>query len=1427
MATPAPYPPASKPASTPTSLPSPVQTVAPSRGIVATPSISTPVTPSTSNVGDTAKQCPAVSHPTSTSVSASATKSSKPSTIPPPSAQKPTSSPPCAAAPAPTASVTQPIPKPTLLVKSSDTALQTGKAKHKSVPHTTKMPSANLENGVGKDSSPNSEPVMSQSVKPKQPGTDQAGTPSLIVTEKRAQGPLLEEGQSSEPSIMKQASAVVEPKPKQQSQQKQKVQQRQQPNSKSIEKCNQEGTSDSTPKGPSVQEDENRPSVDVLRKKRDSCSVEQPAEEPSGNVTSGIQFQSRGSSNGPPSSVSGPNAVPVAVTTAHIKAEPESVAPLQDAVEPVRSEQVGGQQVNYSTVDASSAPVLNRSSNPNTSLKKKRKVSEEDQPAMDVLRHLVKTVVNYNQKHSVRGRQFVEDRKNFLRDIIVKMNELGSQDSNGGLRPNRHLSVLPAPDVASPVPPHPVPSAVADKQGEKPGRADLTQRDHHKETQPLRQSRVDGEENQPSAKAESVLRDEPTESTRKNDETTSEDLRVLRKISLKFKEWKKEIDSGRKPIGDITDTMSRLNHILSKDNQVQLWDEIEDKEILEWLEQLEDGHRTVVSLWSEVSNNLLALRGITPDKGKIRVDTSKRLETLAHVVTWCHTLASWTINRCEMHQDGNPEILRKFLSSVTKFLEADQGARSRPEVNLLGRIRTISKNLSQFSAGRNSENWQLIAAADSLKERISLLKETASGLSDAARDLEERLEGPRQGDSRSAEPSRGRGRNNSARGASSALPSTSSGPALRRKTRAEESDTGRRYNRRNDDAPPVQERREVATSSRRFDSSNSQDGIELPSKLAPTKRKLSDGLYGKDDDRGPSAKKRAIETQASSTNNLNIDNRGTPNTIEREKTATSSTPCTTSKEAVRSNREYSGSTSRNSERLPTGTTEATEQPKKAVESAKDNRASSDQGPAHKNASTRPPRPSETSNGDKPIPSTNASTATANRKRTSPSGGSAADTLNYFMNQSASGKPKSAPQERKGLHSGNTTESGRAAADTGDISDKRNVVRNTNEANKNMNERVGKEQGPSVVSTDRIAGNANKNVAPKTSFNQRVEMPVSNQGGPARASPSADVSCATVARTTQNGTCRSALKSILRKEPSAAGASSSRSSRKITFHPQVVTKTSTRPNSTYDSLATLHLDGYDLLSDKIEVQAEAVNERVSQLTRHTLAVLFAYCVRYTESLKREAERIPPIDSDRMRLPYPPSALRQWGRDFGFPIPTGPQASNGRVMGGGLMLRSVRPPMPASQPVPVQNTITQNGVSHRGVHPHPVQHLQQQQQQQQMLLPQQQQAQHQHQHQLHHHQHQPQHPHQYPHQHQLQHHQHQHQHPHQHPHQHHHPHAHHQHQHQHQQHQQQQQLYNANQFQQHGGQGYSSNDATHNSHNHQTQNGGRSYQSHGPQ
>lgn len=80
-------------------------------------------------------------------------------------------------------------------------------------------------------------------------------------------------------------------------------------------------------------------------------------------------------------------------TSAHVGAEPKSVVALQDAVQSVRSEQLDMLQVN-SSASSSSVTILNRSTNLNIYVKKEKKVSEGEQSIIEVLRHLVKTVVN-------------------------------------------------------------------------------------------------------------------------------------------------------------------------------------------------------------------------------------------------------------------------------------------------------------------------------------------------------------------------------------------------------------------------------------------------------------------------------------------------------------------------------------------------------------------------------------------------------------------------------------------------------------------------------------------------------------------------------------------------------------------------------------------------------------------------------------------------------------------------------------------------------------------------------------------------------------------------------------------------------------------------------------------------------------------------
>lgn len=106
-------------------------------------------------------------------------------------------------------------------------------------------------------------------------------------------------------------------------------------------------------------------------------------------------------------------------------------------------------------------------------------------------------------------------------------------------------------------------------------------------------------------------------------------------------------------------------------------------------------------------------------------------------------------------------------------------------------------------------------------------------------------------------------------------------------------------------------------------------------------------------------------------------------------------------------------------------------------------------------------------------------------------------------------------------------------------------------------------------------------------------------------------------------------------------------KRVSFATKLVVGSCKQDNSR-EEIESLYNDGYDLLGDKNAVQVAAVKERMSKLTRGSVFALLGYIKRFLEGIKREAEHIGPIQSDRMRLPYPPSAMRMIQRELGVPV-----------------------------------------------------------------------------------------------------------------------------------------------------------------------------------
>lgn len=168
--------------------------------------------------------------------------------------------------------------------------------------------------------------------------------------------------------------------------------------------------------------------------------------------------------------------------------------------------------------------------------------------------------------------------------------------------------------------------------------------------------------------------------------------------------------------------------------------------------------------------------------------------------------------------------------------------------------------------------------------------------------------------------------------------------------------------------------------------------------------------------------------------------------------------------------------------------------------------------------------------------------------------------------------------------------------------------------------------------------------------------------------------------TEGSSKREPEKSILRKTKEGQQAAKgivNKTPRRINFASGLVMgKASTKSTHEDVSITTGHVR--DILDDKGWVQKQALGERVPCIERRVVGLLHGLITRAIESDKREIESATPLTSDRMRLPYAPSASRQCSRELGTPIPEGKPLRNG-LLANFRSVQVVQPPPPGQQPV----------------------------------------------------------------------------------------------------------------------------------------------------
>lgn len=1029
---------------------------------------------------------------------------------------------------------------------------------------------------------------------------------------------------------------------------------------------------------------------------------------------------------------------------------------------------------------------------------KRERSTVTDEPVMAVFKHLIKTVVTYNQKFSsFRGRQFVEDRKTFLREILQKLSERGKMEP--APVHNRRPSEIESPPHESaamydtPVPP---------KTGSSYNRLDVVRKEKLKDPKDsaARQTKaLDSHVKPENHLAESHGVSSKSTTTRRESSNPAElgktdtggivgsssianassslkktgvdanvrikssdrmdtDLRMFRKVGTKFIEWKKEFMDGRKPYADIGDTMRRVSESLSSKGPAQVFEDVTNQELLTWLVELKNIHTTIDNLWKPLSNDVLASRGILSPKEKeeLKRKTTDQIEVVVYVVEWCNAVISNVLNRYEMHSDGDGDysdlaILERFNSCITTFLEYSESqgdAKNQTKINLLARLRIVSRNLNKIkSEGRTPMN----SAIERLNAKYKDLAETASGLSAAAKKF---IDTTRDVPTNNvhAHPSLG---------SSGRTVSNGNHNGIARHRGRDEDEINPHVSRSSRYERSIQELSPSGHSSIRqpFDDGGSNGGIEPPANTGPSlKRKINDSsVYGSGDnrdDRRSSGKRRATEP-ISSGEGLN----------DRDKARKNSGHAVGGSDTVRPGRDF-GVYDRRDERVLDVRNQSMRNSGAVPEQS--HRSKGRDVDLRLNDRSTQPNDCRSTDDFPPIPKMNASSNVGTMNARGGSGGAtrgsgksgsarersaghlreggllshdnndhgryrgsctngnrnggkksnSSDSLNFYMSQlSAEKKDGATAGDRKSqLNNSSRSESGsgsgnKSSSKQRDISDNRTITQEKFPHRTNsMTRQRADEERVSIENANRDRIHSTKaamsdrgrvSAAIRTSSQNGAVLETRQRDRPGSKLvprqtpqgpfvPSANRSePSTPVRPAKTSTIIDGRRvySILKVPKTGIKSSSDKNKKRVRFNPNEVSGAAPQDRSK-DELITLFSDGFDILGDKVPLQKEAIEERVPLLTRGTLSIAHGLITRLIENCKREAESAPIITSDRMRLPYAPSSVRLWAREFGIPIPVGrpninPQNNNiGRpgVSGFALNLRSAPAPMPLSAPLP---------------------------------------------------------------------------------------------------------------------------------------------------
>lgn len=865
--------------------------------------------------------------------------------------------------------------------------------------------------------------------------------------------------------------------------------------------------------------------------------------------------------------------------------------------------------------------------------------SPESEYLIAVFKRLVKTIVRYNQKRALyRDGRFEENRRNFLHQLLSKLavGERSFQMSPAVERQSKQSSAHSGPSLSG-----------SEKYVARKRRTDSPSPENRRS---IDTHQIQSPEQKPHKKTTSITKSAAND-VKQDDNARSETdkqlpsdqeagpFKMMKNMRFKMEEWKRKIVMGQAPHEDICSTMDRISSALLSSGQSSLLKHgVSNRELQTWLTDLESGHAALSFLWSSVSDGVLSLKGISADKEAVSERTVEHMRAMVNIVKWCQAVLKAIISRCELstEQGSKAMDLLSFQKPITNFLDAGGKQGDRPDMFLLGKLRLISRRLSQTRTGNvrssvNSAVDQLISEIDELLNLVSSLSDTALKLDDLRTNF---------ASGRGAKHDRIRDRSVSA---------SQSTKNNSRKNQGLESLNARLEGKTLVEKPgsPVQS---VGTS-RRPRNADTLDGRSSRgfSKVAGQKRK-SDGLSNGGSTREENDPKRRMKDFATNESANDIRKRSQTNLNRRGKDGIELKSGTTTKgKGTPINkpleRREKGSPPTSKPEIASGSESRKFDKKRVI-------------PATESGSVK------SKDNLPPVPRHEVLKSSVAPLKL--------DKLNTQVNRAAVDLKDISP--RIGRSYG--PDSPRASGNDG------RAIRNDRGSNAEILRRLMSTQSSLArekgEDNERHRPNSNRNAtaaqqAPPGILKKRID----ERDGRNR------ISTSNLPRGSNDGQSNPFVKNSASGLRNAdIGLDATRPKKRVSFSENLI-QSEDISKCSREEIEVLFNDGFDILGDKNELQRQLVNERVACLSRGAIITCHGYLARYIEAIKREAEGVSPIGSDRMRLPYANSSARHWSRTFNMSLPAGRNVldlGQTRPLLGGLGLRSARPPAIQRMPTP---------------------------------------------------------------------------------------------------------------------------------------------------